>query len=160
MRMPFILVSPGIYRSAKPRLKDLMEHQPELRTVINLSSGAYKWSPPDLAEDAEEAAFPIEQKLHIPMSPFSPPSEQDVKRVCDTAIASYNQPVLIHCLQGVDRTGVVVAYLRVAYHGWTADAALAEMRSHGFHSGRYFYWMPAIRRMLYRAEAEYRSRTA
>ena len=38
-----------------------------------------------------------------------------------------NQPVLVHCQSGVDRTGVVVALYRVEVQGWPVDRALREM---------------------------------
>lgn len=40
-------------------------------------------------------------------------------------------PVLVHCSAGHDRTGIVVAYLRITVDGWTADRAIEEMRALG-----------------------------
>ena len=37
----------------------------------------------------------------------------------------------VHCSGGHDRTGVVVAFLRVKYQHWTADRAIQEMRLYG-----------------------------
>jgi protein-tyrosine phosphatase len=39
--------------------------------------------------------------------------------------------VLIHCSAGHDRTGIVVAYLRLKYEQWTVDRAIEDMRSYG-----------------------------
>jgi len=38
-----------------------------------------------------------------------------------------NQPVLVHCQSGVDRTGMVVALYRIEVQGWPLDRALREM---------------------------------
>jgi protein-tyrosine phosphatase len=46
------------------------------------------------------------------------------------AIAAVNGKVLVHCAHGSDRTGLVVACYRIQ-HGWTAKAALAEMKHYG-----------------------------
>ena len=44
--------------------------------------------------------------------------------------------VLIHCLHGADRTGLVSAMYRMIHQGWTRDEALDELQNggYGFHS--------------------------
>jgi len=42
-------------------------------------------------------------------------------------------PVFLHCRQGQDRTGIVVAAYRMKVDGWSLADAEAEMRSFGFH---------------------------
>lgn len=39
--------------------------------------------------------------------------------------------VLFHCKAGHDRTGIVAAYLRMKFQGWSAAQAIAEMRRDG-----------------------------
>jgi tyrosine-protein phosphatase SIW14 len=43
-----------------------------------------------------------------------------------------NHPVLIHCKAGLHRTGVLCAIYRMEYQGWPRQAALRELRAHGF----------------------------
>jgi tyrosine-protein phosphatase SIW14 len=43
------------------------------------------------------------------------------------------QKIFVHCYYGEDRTGVMVAAYRIAQHNWTADQAITEMDSFGFH---------------------------
>ena len=43
-----------------------------------------------------------------------------------------NQPVYIHCRQGQDRTGIIVAAYRMKVDGWSFKNAEAEMQSFGF----------------------------
>jgi protein tyrosine phosphatase (PTP) superfamily phosphohydrolase (DUF442 family) len=45
--------------------------------------------------------------------------------------------VLIHCSAGHDRTGIVVAFLRLKYDHWTADRAIEEMRFFGHNWPKY-----------------------
>jgi len=45
--------------------------------------------------------------------------------------AAKNGGVDIHCSAGHDRTGIVVAFLRLKYQHWTADGVIAEMRFYG-----------------------------
>ena len=45
-------------------------------------------------------------------------------------------PILIHCKHGADRTGLFCAVYRVAFQGWSKEAAIREMTTggYGFHS--------------------------
>ncbi len=43
-----------------------------------------------------------------------------------------NQPVLVHCLHGADRTGTMCAIQRIAVDGWTVERAVEEMTTGGF----------------------------
>ena len=43
----------------------------------------------------------------------------------------------VHCSAGHDRTGIVVAYLRMKYQHWTAEAAIQEMRDRGHNWPKY-----------------------
>lgn len=45
--------------------------------------------------------------------------------------AARQGPVLVHCAAGHDRTGLVVAYLRITVDHWSVDRAIAEMRALG-----------------------------
>jgi tyrosine-protein phosphatase SIW14 len=57
-----------------------------------------------------------------------------------------DQPVLVHCWHGSDRTGVVVAMYRLVVQGWPREKAIAELNdpAYGHHAGTY----PNIRRYL------------
>ncbi len=43
-------------------------------------------------------------------------------------------PWLVHCTEGVDRTGIAVARYRVRKHGWSKQQAWDEWRSFGSHN--------------------------
>lgn len=51
----------------------------------------------------------------------------------------FDFPVLIHCLGGADRTGVMVAVYRMAFQGWSMEQAKTDMIMH-FHVPQ---WKPA-----------------
>jgi protein tyrosine/serine phosphatase len=46
--------------------------------------------------------------------------------------AEKDGPVLLHCLHGADRTGLVSAMYRILYQGWTKDQALQELTEGGY----------------------------
>jgi hypothetical protein len=58
----------------------------------------------------------------------SAPSFGQVARFFDVLSDPRNQPAYLHCQGGMGRTGVMVACLRIAVHGWSLDEAVAEMR--------------------------------
>jgi protein tyrosine/serine phosphatase len=70
-----------------------------------------------------------------------------------------NRPVFVHCRQGQDRTGIVVAAYRMKTDGWPLDLAEAEMESFGFNG----VWVN-LRHFLHRyaagLEPQYRAKTA
>jgi tyrosine-protein phosphatase SIW14 len=45
------------------------------------------------------------------------------------------KPVVVHCLHGSDRTGVVIAMYRIIFENWTREQALDELQNggYGFH---------------------------
>jgi hypothetical protein len=62
-----------------------------------------------------------------------------VRRVVEIIAAPENGRVFVHCKDGVDRTGTVVALYRISREGWASGDALAEAERHGMR--RIQYWM-------------------
>lgn len=143
-----------IYRGPRPTRDTLLASDPNPRTLINLESGWYEWlnrRAPREARLADELGM---VQLHLPMSPFKPPRLSQVAEVFELMNSlELPRPLLVHCREGVDRTGVVCAYYRVVAEGWSPDAAIEEMLDLGFHRWRYLYWLPQIRRLLGGARA-------
>jgi tyrosine-protein phosphatase SIW14 len=118
-------VAPGIYRGAQPEpggyatLKAM-----GVRTVINLR-----------ARHGERAAVETAgmRSIEIPFSITDRVDTDTARRVVDLMADPARQPLFVHCAQGRDRTGVVVAVYRMEQDGWTPAAAEAEMEAYGFH---------------------------
>ena len=56
------------------------------------------------------------------------------------ALLQKSCPVFVHCLHGKDRTGIVIAYYRVLFCGWTKAKAEKEMLSLGFRKANVGLW--------------------
>jgi uncharacterized protein (TIGR01244 family) len=105
-----------------------------VRTVVNLRS--------EHDDRALLAGSGIDY-VHLPMRAWSVDAH-DVDAFLRVATDPARRPVLVHCAHGCDRTGACVAAYRVAYQGWTREAASAEMKSFGsasiFRSCRVVPW--------------------
>lgn len=53
----------------------------------------------------------------------------DFLKLCDDP---GNYPILIHCLAGLHRTGVLTAVYRMEYEGWSPAEAMRELRANGY----------------------------
>ena len=67
----------------------------------------------------------------------SGPSPADVKFLKQDlfSLLQDDGPVLVHCAQGKDRTGLACALFRCRYQSWPASAAIKEAKSFGFGIG-------------------------
>jgi protein tyrosine phosphatase (PTP) superfamily phosphohydrolase (DUF442 family) len=69
--------------------------------------------------------------VSVPMDGFELPTEAKVSKVL--GLLDGKETIFVHCKQGRDRTGTVVAAYRIAHEGWTCDKALTEAESKGMH---------------------------
>ena len=144
-------IEPGLYRGGRPQPDSLNTlASMNVKTIINLERGWFSIEPEEVKQ---ERLFAVEnniQFIHIPMHPFFSPSRKDIQRALDAIVDPANHPIFIHCHKGSDRTGVVVAALRIQYQGWTSEQAEMEMRHYGYRNVFLFWW----RNVLEELEAE------
>ena len=115
-------VSPDLYRCEQPEKKDIPDLKAVgIQSILNLRR--YNSDPKELTA----AGFtPLLQRM-----------EADDLTADDLVAAlrlirDARKPVLVHCWHGSDRTGSVVAAYRIVFQGWTAAAALDELRFGGY----------------------------
>lgn len=72
----------------------------------------------------------------IPLNYMNPPRFEDIVKFVRIIDGSNNHPVYVHCLHGVDRTGIMVAFYRIIRHKWSVDEAYKEMEICGFRKYR------------------------
>ena len=119
------LVAPGLYRGGAPDAQGIdWLREREIRTVVDLRP---------TRGDAEGRAVRAAGMgyVHIPVASIDAPTPVDVQRFLAVVTDREAQPVYVHCMHGVDRTGAMIAAYRIAQQGWTNDDALAEMDHFG-----------------------------
>ena len=122
-------VTPQIYRGCQPKAREMRElAELGVRTVVNLRTD----------EDADQRHAKDTKlrcvSLPISWSPFRRPDDDVIVRFLRLVTDSKQQPVFVHCRQGVDRTGLMIAVYRIVIQGWERDEAVREMKYVGFHS--------------------------
>lgn len=121
----FWQVSPLLYRSAQPLPEDFRELQRRgISEVLDLRLYHRDMPAPEATLDLQQA----------PLSAGNINSWYLTQAL--QVIANARQPVLVHCLHGSDRTGLVVAMYRVVCQGWSKQQAIEEMEDggYGFHT--------------------------
>ena len=58
--------------------------------------------------------------------------DRDIVAVLKIITNPANQPILVHCAHGADRTGLMMASYRMIVQGWTKEAARKEMKEGGY----------------------------
>ena len=124
----FHQVNEHVYRGAQPT--DDGWHslaQLGVKTVIDLRRKGEHSTPSE--QKAVEAAGM--HYINVPMNGVMAPSDADVSKVL--AILNSSEPVFVHCKEGKDRTGTVIAVYRMLHDHWENDKALQEAESYGMH---------------------------
>jgi protein tyrosine/serine phosphatase len=126
-----------LYRGAQPRAPGLFELKKiGITTIVDLR-----------AEDPAKIAW--EQKkseslgihfVHIPVSGWSPPTNEQVAQFLSIFRDKPEEKVFVHCHYGDDRTGVFIATYRMAIEKLPPDQALKEMYFFGFNG----FWHPSM----------------
>lgn len=122
----FDVVQAGkIYRSGQPdeALLSKMVSEYKVKTIISL-----RGRPPSF-ERTFAAANGI-RLVSMNMSPTKEPSDAQIEEFLAITKDPANYPILVHCKQGADRTGLMIALVRVIQEGWNLSDAEKEMSFH------------------------------
>ena len=131
----FQQVSEKLYRSGQPRAGGLARlRELGINTIINLR-GTSKTTQ---AEEEEARALGLNY-FNVALPNWGRPQDTRVERILELIAAPENGKVLVHCKDGVDRTGMIVAVYRLTHEGRSTKEALAEAEHHGMR--RYQFWM-------------------
>jgi hypothetical protein len=93
-----------------------------IKTVVNLRS---------MHSDADELRGVKLAHYHIKFNTVRPKLRY-VLRFLRLVGDSQKRPLFVHCAHGADRTGMMVAFYRIIYQGWTKKQAIQEMTRGGY----------------------------
>lgn len=136
-------VSPELYRSRQPSPdalrsilagKPLIDGDDPVRTIIELRALR------DVDGEVLGNTSPVRHEW-LRFNPFHP-DDADVLKFLQIVTTPSQQPVLIHCAQGSDRTGMMVAIYRIVVQGWSKDDAIKEMIDGGY--GFHWIWQDLV----------------
>lgn len=131
----FHQVSAKLYRGGQPRAGGLARlRELGIDTIINLR-GTSKTT---RAEEAEAQALGFNY-FNVALPNWGRPQDTRVERILALIVAPENGKVLVHCKDGVDRTGMIVAIYRITYERRSGHEALAEAERSGMR--RIQIWM-------------------
>ena len=131
----FQQVSEKLYRGAQPRDGGMSRlRELGINTIINLRGASKRTG----AQEAEARALGLNY-FNVGLPNWARPQNERVERILEIINAPENGRVLVHCREGVDRTGMIVAIYRMRHDGWTSDDALAEAERGGMK--RIQFWM-------------------
>ena len=125
----FHQVNNKLYRGAQPKTGGLQElAKLGIKTVVNLRGKGE-----GVLKEEEEARGKGLRYFNVPFERVGRPRDADIEKVLSIINTPEYQPVFVHCAQGVDRTGTVIAVYRIAHDGWTSKEAKAEANRYGMH---------------------------
>ena len=125
----FQMVHSDLYRGARPNSKGLLYlKRIGVKTILNLedSKSGIK------AEGRQAEALGI-REISLPMNVFAKPKDKVVNEALSVVIDPSLRPLFVHCHEGKDRTGLIIALMRVEEEKWAPKFAYAEWLKYGFH---------------------------
>jgi protein tyrosine phosphatase (PTP) superfamily phosphohydrolase (DUF442 family) len=124
----FSQVNEHIYRGGRPKAAGF-EHLKSLgiKTIVDLT-GTGK----DAQREEQRAAEYGFEYVHIPLSVYKKPTDEQSLLFLKAVLDPQKQPVFVHCHSGRDRTGAMIAMYRIVVDGWMPKVAYGEALDHGF----------------------------
>lgn len=131
-------ITDALYRGAQPKEVGLSELKLlGITTIVDLRG-----------EDRDKIAWERKHAeslgmrfVHIPVSGWSPPSDEQIVQFLSLFRGQPGQRVFVHCRFGDDRTGVFTAAYRMAIEKWPPEQAMQEMYFFGFNG----FWHPSMK---------------
>src|SRR5262245_52996731 len=110
-------INDALFRGAQPRSEGLKRLKTlGVTTIVDLRGE----DPEKISWERQQAEALGMRFVSIPVSGWSPPSNQQVALFLELFRNHPGERVFVHCRFGDDRTGVFVAAYRMAYQGWPA----------------------------------------
>ena len=137
----------GLFRGPRPTSRQDIWKLKMLGVSVILDLQSEFW---ELEETQMEKQWTSSFKItsfHLPMSVFFPPKAALIRDAV-TFLGFHRgrkKSVYVHCSNGQDRTGVVVAAYQATLMGKPYNVALGDMISQGYRLWQYWWWLPALK---------------
>lgn len=149
----FAQVTPDLYRGAVPQdaraFKELAARG--VKIDVELETGRDQ-----AAREARWAKAAGIRYIHLPWFPwlfFSRPHKKVVEAFLSILANNSGKPVFVHCRQGSDRTGVVVAAYQIEVAHCSKKLAIKEMHRFGYHWYLFPLWGKWVKHVAVRYSA-------
>jgi tyrosine-protein phosphatase SIW14 len=134
-------INDSLFRGAQPRGEGVKELKIlGITTIVDLRGE----DPATISWERGQAERLGIRFISIPVSGWSPPSNEQVALFLEIFRDHPKEKVFVHCRFGDDRTGVFVATYRMAFNGWPAAQAMNEMYFFGFNG----FWHPSMKAFI------------
>jgi protein tyrosine/serine phosphatase len=133
----FFKVDDRVYRGAHPTPEGLRRlSEMGVKTIVNLRGEDPRFQ----GHDRAVAELYGMRWVYLPMHAFWRPTDTQIREFLTLALDPSTSPIFLHCRQGEDRTGTLVAIYRVVGQGWEPAKAYQEARRMGLS-----WWNPLLR---------------
>lgn len=78
--------------------------------------------------------------VSLPWQAWETPTDEAVLHFLELIKSNPGTKIFVHCQQGRDRTGMMVALYRVAVEHWCPASAVSEMKAYHYHH----FWFPQL----------------
>ena len=123
-------VNGTLYRGAQPHDSSYADLQKlGMNIVVDLRGESGEVSAEKKAVESLGMKF-----VSLPWNGSGLPSHDEILTFFTLLRDNPDKKIFLHCAQGADRTGVMVALYRIAVDHWTPEQAIAEMHEFHYHS--------------------------
>jgi protein tyrosine phosphatase (PTP) superfamily phosphohydrolase (DUF442 family) len=133
----FAVVQPGVlYRDGVRDMRtfQIAMRKAPIKTIVSLVDADEQQKEPFLAEKAWCQTHGV-TLVQVPVTLGGWPDSGQIKEFLSIVNDPARQPVMVHCAQGVRRTGMMVAAYEISIQGLSADQAKQKIQTFG-HSQR------------------------
>jgi len=123
-------VDAHLYRGAQPDLAAFasLKENLDIAIVVRLNAEG-----PDVAAEKSQVESLGMKFVYLPWSASSVPADRQIVEFLDLLRDNPSDKIFVHCREGADRTGVMVALYRLDADRWSTAQAVAEMKLYHYH---------------------------
>jgi protein-tyrosine phosphatase len=133
-------VSEGVYRGPHPDFQELKK----LDIQVDLS---LEDNPEVIKAEREQFLMQGIEFISVPLSEFTAPSPDDLRKIVDIIQTYRGINVYVHCRRGIDRTGYAIAAFRIIVDNWPLEVAYKEVIQHGHNPVIYSSWKASLEKL-------------